>query len=861
MPSANRATRVANVLSLLGAFVATAVVLGLLGAGLVLPAVGASGQAAKQSVALFEGLPGELEVNPLNQQSRILATDGSVIATPYDENRIVVPLSKIAPIMQKAQVAIEDKRFYEHGGVDPQGLARALVSNTVSGSTQGASTLTQQYVKVVLQDAALKRGDKEAAASAVSRSGTEGYLRKLQQLKYSVSLEQKMTKNQILEGYLNTVYMGDQQYGVEAAAQHYYGIPASKLNLQQAAMLAGVVQRPGATDPVNNPEAAKSRRNTVIQRMLEQKMVTPEEAASAKASPLGLNVTRSDQSCASSKYAYFCYYVQDWLMQQPSLGKTPKERLQRLRSGGLTIQTSLDPKKMAIIDKQIKAKVPVGNEADVQASAIMVQPGTGLVQAMGQNTTYSNVGGPGKTSVNYAAPSGAASAGFPVGSSIKMFAIVEALKQGRPIDSTVDVPRMTGQTKGGSPAAVFTNDLFNDDCGLGRTEKWTVGNEAQAPPGPMKLYDATGQSINTAFAELVGELGACNVRKTMTSMGLTQPDGDPIRPSPSNIVLGSDSSTPLDLANAYATVAAGGKYCEPRPVVSIKEANGKTLPISTAECKQVISPDVAAGTAQILTASLQHEKGSAKNAKLANGRAAIGKTGTVNNAIATWFVGSTPQLTTAVFVGRANDQKPLRDLRLGDKFYSGFIYGGTLAAPMWKSIMDQALKGVPKVAFDKPPSSMSNGEQVTVPSVVGMTAEEARAKLSDAGLVPSGPTTGTITGTSPGSGSQVAKGSTVRLQTGSSPVRDTTPAQPEPPRAAVVAAKPSPRPSPKPSASKSTSSPSPKPSTSSKPAPAPSTAPRPSPSATAEPEPGKGKGKDKPKPGKPRLSAGPEDFG
>ncbi|BDZ56538.1 hypothetical protein GCM10025872_01950 [Barrientosiimonas endolithica] len=163
----------ANVLSLLGAFVATAVVLGLLGAGLVLPAVGASGQAAKQSVALFEGLPGELEVNPLNQQSRILATDGSVIATPYDENRIVVPLSKIAPIMQKAQVAIEDKRFYEHGGVDPQGLARALVSNTVSGSTQGASTLTQQYVKVVLQDAALKRGDKEAAASAVSRSGTE----------------------------------------------------------------------------------------------------------------------------------------------------------------------------------------------------------------------------------------------------------------------------------------------------------------------------------------------------------------------------------------------------------------------------------------------------------------------------------------------------------------------------------------------------------------------------------------------------------------------------------------------------------------------------------------------------------------
>lgn len=697
-----RSTRVANVFSLLGAFVATSLVMGLLTAGVVLPAVGATGQAAKSSVDVFEGLPDDFAINPLNQQSRILAADGSLIASPYDENRIVVPINKIAPIMQKAQVAVEDKRFFEHGGFDPQGLARAVASNMAGGGTQGASTLTQQYVKVVLQDQALKRGDSEAAADAVSRSGTEGYLRKLQQLKYSVTLEQKLPKKQILAGYLNTVYMGDQQYGVEAAARHYYGVSAAKLNIQQAAMLAGVVRQPGATDPVNNPEAAKKRRNTVLRLMHQQKYITDAQYKDATASGLGLNITRFDQSCASSDYQYYCYYVQDWLLKQPSLGKTPKQRMEKLRSGGLTIQTAMDPKKMKILDQQIKKRVPKGNAADVQASAAQVQPGTGLVQAMGQNTDYSNAGGDGKTSVNYAAPTGTGSSlGFPPGSSGKIFAATAALEKGYGVDYKIDVPRMNSRTSGGNPGASFTHSKFPGQCGVGKREKaWVVGNDHQVSPGPMSLTEATKLSVNTAFAQLTSDVGACDVWKTWTKFGATKTSGKPISPTPSNIVLGSDSVSVLSMSNAYATIAANGKYCPARPVTSIKQGNGKTMKMANASCKQIVSKQTAAGIAKIFHSPFQ-SGGTASDAKLSNGRDAFGKTGTTQNAIATWFIGATPQLSTAVWVGRAGDQKPLRDLRLAGKYFDGFVFGSDVAAPLWRDVMNASLKGQPKKTFPK----------------------------------------------------------------------------------------------------------------------------------------------------------------
>ncbi|WP_169787744.1 transglycosylase domain-containing protein [Luteipulveratus mongoliensis] len=723
-------TRVTNVLSLLGALLATSLVMGLLAAGLVLPAVGATGQATKSSIKMFNDLPEDFQLNPLNQQSRILASDGSVIATPYDENRIVVPLKKIAPIMQQAQVAIEDKRFYEHGGADPQGLARAVVSNFVSSGTQGGSTLTQQYVKVVQQSQALKKNDKKAAEEATSRSGTEGYLRKLQQLKYAISLEQKMTKPQILEGYLNTVYFGDQQYGVEAAAKHYFGVSASKLSISQAATLAGTVQRPGATDPIHNPEASTARRNTVLDRMLEQKYITPEQHAQARAKPLkdDLHVTHFDQSCASSKYAYFCYYVTDWLLQQPALGKTAKERTQSLQAGGLTVQTSMDPKKMAIIDRTLKSSVPVGNAQDVQTAAVQIQPGTGLVVSMGQNTNYSNTRTAGKTGYNYVVQKTTnANAGFSVGSAGKIFTLIEAMKQGHKVNSNVEVPAYN-ESREGDPARAFTHSDFPGACGLGRGEVWHVRNDAPFDAGPRTLTNVTGYSINTAFAKLVSQLGACKVGDDYATLGVTKANGKPLQHTPSTVTLGA-YSTPLMLANAYATVAAGGKYCAPRPVVAIKNGAGKALPLKTTPCRQVISKEVASGVIKLLHAPLEMKGGTATGppSRLAGGRDAFGKTGTMNQAISTWFVGSTPQLTTGVWVGRANDGPnggkanglaPMKNIRLPGIAGGGtnsYVFGGTLAAPMWKKIMDASLAGQPEPRFAQPPASIM-GEAAPPPT-------------------------------------------------------------------------------------------------------------------------------------------------
>src|SRR5690606_23991024 len=306
--------------SLLMAFLGISVLRGLIGAGRTLPLVGATGTAAREGVGMFEKLPGDLEQNPLAQQSRIEAADGSLIATPARENRIIVPLDQIAPVMRQAQIAIEDERFYQHGGLDIRGLSRAIITNATSDSTQGGSTLTQQYVKMILKEEALRAGDAEQLRQLEARSGLEGYVRKLRELKYAVTLEQRLTKDEILEGYLNLAYYGDQTYGVEAAARHYFNVRAKDLNLVQAATLAGVVRAPGITDPVHNPEAAVERRNVVLDKMYEQGMITEKQWREARETPLELDVRDSQRSCMNSRHPYFCDYVTEWLLQNPALG-------------------------------------------------------------------------------------------------------------------------------------------------------------------------------------------------------------------------------------------------------------------------------------------------------------------------------------------------------------------------------------------------------------------------------------------------------------------------------------------------------------------------------------------------------------
>ena len=782
-----RATRrLGSVLTLLVAMFVTAVGMGLLAAGLLIPAVGGVGLATNKSIDLFNGLPSTFAMNPLAQQSRILASDGSTIATPFNENRIVVPLNKVAPIMQKAQVAIEDQRFFQHGGIDPKGLLRALTSNAQGGGVQGASTLTQQYVKVSLQNQAVSTGNTTAAKNAVAREGLQGYVRKLQELKYATSLEQKYSKDQILDGYLNLVYYGDQQYGIEAAAQHYFSVHASQLNLPQAALLAGVVNQPTAFDPVNNPRDSKTRRNVVLQAMYQQKIITFAQYSDATVSPISLKLKLISSSCASSQYPYFCIYVTDWLKQQPALGKDTKSRMAMLQSGGLTIKTTFQPKLAATIDKQLRSKVSETNKYGINAAATVIQPGTGNILGMGQTTKYSNSTGLGKSAINFnAAPDlGGSQVGFDFGSSAKLFAIVTALEQGASPNNTIDVPAQNIVTADKQPGSTFSYKSFRGSCYAGGGKTFQIGNDFPVPAGPMPYATATAWSVNTAFTQLVSQVGMCNVLATMKRLGLTA-DGAQLRNiTPSGIILGTNGVAPVNLANAYATIAARGKYCPPRPVASIIDSNGKSLKLTGITCKQVISPTIADQTTKIFQAVLNPKdpKATAHADGLANSRPAAGKTGTETGAQNIWFVGYTPQLTTAVWVGHGSgNPKDIKNVVLGGHDYKGvYVFGADVPAPIWKGIMDTALAGQPIKQFhtvpasatststpgpgSSSPTSSSSSTQIAVPNVVGQSIGSAITTLQAAGFHVQARGSGTVTRMSASGNAQ--SGTTIYIYAG-----------------------------------------------------------------------------------------------
>ena len=766
----------ANIISLLVAFLTTSVVVGLLGAGLVMPAVGATGAAARQGVHAFDSLPGDFTQTPLSQQSRILADDGTLISTPYEENRVIVPLARIAPVMRQAQIAIEDSRFYEHGGIDPLGVGRAFVSNLGGGSTQGASTLTQQYVKITLQENALNKNDKLGAKAATARS----YTRKLQELKYAVTLEKNLTKNQILEGYLNLVYYGGQAYGVEAAARHFFGVSAAQLNLPQAATLAGLVQAPSLTDPISNPAKALARRNVVLDRMHTLKVITDKAWTDARATKMVTHSLPAQNSCALSPYPYFCTYVTAWLEELPALGKTTEERKRTISRGGLTIQTTLNPKMEAAARQELIKRVPIGNSESIGAAAAVVEPGTGHVLAIAQNTNFSNKKPPGNTEQNWAVDKKyGSSVGFAFGSTAKMFAVAEALRSGMPINSTI-IARAASSTRG----AKFTKADFHDSCTVD-DKGWTVRNDEDTATGPISLTKATAKSVNTAFAVLVSKLGACSVRNLMTTMGLHQSNGQPIQGYPSPVTLGSDSTSPLTLASAYATVASGGTYCVPSPVIAITTSDHKTLALPKNGCKRVLDPDVANGVTAILKTVLTNGTASGIGG-LAGGRPVAGKTGTSDGSNETWFVGYTPQLSTAVWVGTPTGppDRELHDLTLGGTFYPRQVFGATIAAPIWKQIMDRASAGMPIRDFAAPAGTVQFGNLVPIPRVYGMPVSAAMAALTAAGFQPvvgiavsSNIQAGLVVGTQPSS--QAPSGSTVTIYTSTG--QSQAPPAPKPP--------------------------------------------------------------------------------
>jgi membrane peptidoglycan carboxypeptidase len=746
-------------------FLALSVVAGLLVAGLALPAVGIVGLTAKRGAENFQALPAELQVPPLKQRSRLLAADGTVIATFYSQNRVYVPMDKISPEMQDAIVAIEDARFYDHNGIDLRGTIRALVANTQAGSvTQGGSTITQQYVKNVLAAAATSKEEREAAVE-------DSLTRKLRELRYALGLEEEWSKKRILEGYLNIAYFGSQAYGVEVAAQRYFSIPAAKLDAGQAATLAGIVKFPSLYDPVQNPKESEERRNFVLQRMADENMISQRDAQKFAARPIKKTLDPSDltRGCAVSEVPFFCTYVEEAFLSDPVYGATRGDRRRLLNGGGLTIRTTLQMDDQAAAQQGIETYLPTGDPSGRVAATALIEPGTGNVTAMAQNLEYGD--GKNATFINHAVDlEYSGTNGQQPGSTFKIFTIAAAIEQGEPMDDSIVAPS----------SRVMPYGTYRD-CEGNTQDTWPVQNYTGAPAGTYDMYGGTALSINTYFAELAKRTGLCNVWDVAARAGVTAAgdgnglweagdsplDSTGMQVTP-GIIGGSFGMSPLTLAESYATFAARGLHCEPRVITSIKDIDKEDVEVPKPDCEQVIEPEVADAVNDVLVGVVEDGTGEA----MYLGRPTAGKTGTTNDFRALWFAGYTPNLAGAVWTGHptAPSRFPMANVTINGIYRTAWA-GSTLPGPIWKVAMQGALADMPVEYFTPLDPELIDGAQLTLPSLAGLTPEEAVKRLDALGMrstvseteVSSYQPEGTVAYSTPGAGSTVSPGATVTL--------------------------------------------------------------------------------------------------
>ena len=668
-----------TIASLLGA----GAVAGLLVAAIAFPAVGGAGLGIRTAADELNLRPEELKEPPLAEKTTVLDAKGNQIAQFYEQYREVVPLSEVADIMKTAIISIEDSRFYEHGAIDLEGTLRALAKNLQSGGvSQGGSSITQQYVKQVLLNQAETEEERNKAIAP-------SYARKLNELRYAMAIEQKYTKDQILEKYLNIAYFGASANGIEAAAKRFFGKSASELDLAEAATLAGAVQEPLKTDPALGKEHRKrllARRNVVINRMLELGKITPEEAAAAKARKLGYKGTALPGGCDASKYPYFCLYVRYEILNNPVFGKTPKSRLRFLNRGGLTIKTTIDPKMQAAAEKAIKKYVHASDKP--VASQALIVPGTGEIRAMAASRKYGNSKRKNEMSYNVVADAAhGGGTGFQNGSTNKVFALVTALKKGMKLNDGIS----TGAGYRAPGYYAFKN-CKGENIG---DPSHTVTNADGGGAGFYSLQTGTWKSANTFFMALEQKVGLCDTIQTAKSLGLKRSDGQKLLEY-STFVLGTNETDPVTVANAYASIAARGKYCRPMAITEITDRYGKTTKYRPT-CKQVLDPEVADATSHILSGVFT--KGTMAGVG-GIGRPAAGKTGTTDAYATAWFAGYTPNLAGAVSIGdpRGSAKYRLSGVTIGGRYYPS-VFGSSIPGPIWKETFIEALKGVPAEDF------------------------------------------------------------------------------------------------------------------------------------------------------------------
>ncbi|MGH9277402.1 MAG: transglycosylase domain-containing protein, partial [Acidimicrobiales bacterium] len=603
------------------------------------PALRLASGPASRAVA-SRGLP------PLEQRSTVHAADGTGLAILHDGiNRRVVPLDRIPEVVQRAIVAAEDQRFWRHSGYDTNAVARAALANLQAREvTQGASTVSQQLAKANFT------GDEPTVA------------RKAKELVYAVALEGRYSKAELLERYLNQVYFGSGAYGVEAAAEEFFGVRAQDLTLTQAALLAGLIRAPVATDPRDNPEAARLRRNQVLAAM-----GAPKEAFEA---PLGVVPHREFR--VSEPFTVEA--AKREFLANPAFGATEEERKRLLLTGGVEIHTTLD------LDVQAAARTAADTATNAVSSrlgsaVVAVDPRTGAVRALHDGGL-------------------AAQGDFDVatqgrrepGSTFKPLAAVAALEDGMP------------------PWQILVGDgPVEIDYGAGRAP-WRVRNFKDADYGFVDLREAVVNSVNTAFAQLGVALGPDRIAGVAQRLGIDVDGalGSPAERGPS-IALGglAYGVSPLELASAYGTFAAGGTHVTPHLIDRVVGADGREMYRAAPEPAKVVEPAVNAEIVDMLQEAVAEGTGAAATLP---GWKPLGKTGTSEGSADAWFVGAVPTLAAAVWVGDPASARAVPGLT-----------GGVHAAPIWRKFMATALDGAKVVDFPDADAARTGVKPITLP--------------------------------------------------------------------------------------------------------------------------------------------------
>lgn len=657
--------------------------------------------------------------------SQVLWADGSPLTALHaEQDREPVPLASMAPALPTAVVAIEDERFFEHDGVDARGVVRALTHNVEQGDiVEGGSTITQQYVRAVML-------------------GPERDLeRKLREAVMAVQLEQRYSKNTILERYLNTIYLGNGAYGVEAASRLYFGKDAKDLDLPQSALLAGVIRAPESYNPFTHPDLALARRNEVLDRLNVLHREPADQVLAARATPLALDPHRD-----TGRYpaGHFVEQVRRFILGNPAFGVTEDQRRRLLLEGGLRIHTTLDPKWQALAEQAIQ-KVVSQPATDPAAALVALDPVSGQVKAYVGGTDFF---GPAPNAKFDLAGQGRRQAG----STFKPFVLATALERGLPLTRTYNAP------------ASITIPIKDQP-------PWLVNNYDGNGSGRLNLTEATVKSVNTVYAQLIMDLGAQPVVDLAAKLGVRSP----LQAVPS-AALGTNGVTVLDMASAYSGLAGDGLHADPVFVTRVTRRDGTVLYAAPTARRRVL-PET---TARTLTQVLQQviERGTGVKARI--GRPVAGKTGTGEEWQDAWFVGYTPQLVAAVWVGFPDAERTMRPPATRIT-----VTGGSWPAQIWQLFAGAALAETPAANFPAVARPTADSTTTsTVPgraalfSVVGMNAFAATRTLRDAGYsvrLATQPSRdyppGTVTQQDPPAGRTVKPGGTVTITVADGPPR------------------------------------------------------------------------------------------